>query len=102
MVKSLPPLEQGLGEPQSQGEGISNTKGVPPALPGRQSKFDVSGGLPQLKVDEASNRQPLSIMVALKSAAPHLIDVITGESATHRTWCGWYIRRSLFTAGFKA
>ena len=38
MVKSLPPLEQGLGEPQSQGEGISND-GIHPlhgqeAMPG--------------------------------------------------------------------
>jgi hypothetical protein len=35
-----------------------NTKGVPPALPGRQSKFDVSGGMPRLSIDETPEREP--------------------------------------------
>jgi hypothetical protein len=37
---------------------LSNTKGVPPALPGRQSKFDVSGGMPRLSIDETPEREP--------------------------------------------
>jgi hypothetical protein len=36
----------------------ANTKGVPPALPGRQSKFDVSGGMPRLSIDETPEREP--------------------------------------------
>jgi hypothetical protein len=35
----------------------SNTKGDPPALPGRQSKFDISGGRPRLSIGETPEGQ---------------------------------------------
>ncbi len=31
---------------------------VPPALPGRQQQFDVSGGNPRLSTDETPHREP--------------------------------------------
>jgi hypothetical protein len=36
----------------------TNTKGDPPALPGRQSKFDISGGRPRLFFGETPEREP--------------------------------------------
>ena len=33
-------------------------KGVPPALPGRQQKFDISGGRLPRSIDETPNREP--------------------------------------------
>src|SRR5450432_2811235 len=32
--------------------------GDPPALPGRQSKFDISGGRPRLSIGETPEREP--------------------------------------------
>jgi hypothetical protein len=36
----------------------ANPMGVPPALPGRQSEFDVCGGSPRLSIDETPPREP--------------------------------------------
>jgi NADPH:quinone reductase len=49
---SVPPFEV------SRLAARSNPLGVPPALPGRQSKFDVCGGSPRLSIDETPPREP--------------------------------------------
>ena len=36
----------------------SNTMGVPPALPGRQYKINISRGAPRLSIDETPDREP--------------------------------------------
>ena len=41
--------------------------GVPPALPGRQQKFDVSGGRHRRSVGEAPNREPPSTRRGVRS-----------------------------------
>ena len=43
-----------------RGSGSLNPMGVPPALPGRQQKFDISGGRHRRAIDEIPNREPPS------------------------------------------
>src|SRR5216684_2009347 len=59
--------------------------GVPPALPGRQQKFDVSGGRPPWAIDETPNREPPST----RNGVPSMDDY---ESLSHSKWeCKYHV-----------
>src|SRR5437762_322313 len=53
--------------------------GVPPALPGRQQKFDISGGRPPGSIDETLNREPPST----RKGVPSMDEF---ESLSHTKW----------------
>jgi putative transposase len=56
--------------------------GVPPALPGRQQKFDISGSRP---IDETPNREPPST----RKGVPSMDDF---ESLSHTKWeCKYHV-----------
>ena len=65
-----------------------NTKGDPPALPGRQSKFDISGGRPRLSIGEIPKRKPPKhshgrkmTAVPPEYAASRVVGLVHGKSA---------------------
>src|SRR6202158_1425559 len=59
--------------------------GVPPALPGRQQKFDISGGRHRRAIDETPNREPPST----RKGVPSMDDY---ESLSHTKWeCKYHV-----------
>src|SRR6201981_1640306 len=59
--------------------------GVPPALPGRQQKFDISGGRLRESIDETPNREPPST----RKGVPSMDDY---ESLSHTKWeCKYHV-----------
>ena len=72
--------------------------GVPPALPGRQQKFDISGGRHRRAIDETPNREPPST----RTGVPSMDDY---ESLSHSKWeCKYHVvfipkcrRKTLYT-----
>lgn len=57
--------------------------GLPPALPGRQSTLDISGGIPRLKeLAEAARGKPLGIVAARTPVALHVMGIVEVNSAT--------------------
>src|SRR5437762_5978678 len=59
--------------------------GVPPALPGRQQKFDISGGRPPGSIDETLNREPPST----RKGVPSMDEF---ESLSHTKWeCKYHV-----------
>src|SRR6516162_8699206 len=59
--------------------------GVPPALPGRQQKFDISGGRLRRAIDETPNREPPST----RTGVPSMDDY---ESLSHTKWeCKYHV-----------
>src|SRR6516164_8612214 len=59
--------------------------GVPPALPGRQQKFDISGGRLRRAIDETPNREPPST----RRGVPSMDDY---ESLSHSKWeCKYHV-----------
>src|SRR6201997_2280990 len=64
---------------------LLNQKGVPPALPGRQQKFDVSGDRLPRPTDETPNREPPST----RNGVPSMDDY---ESLSHTKWeCKYHV-----------
>src|SRR4030088_250273 len=59
--------------------------GVPPALPGRQQKFDISGGRHRRAIDETPNREQPST----RRGVPSMDDY---ESLSHSKWeCKYHV-----------
>src|SRR6266568_6465301 len=59
--------------------------GVPPALPGRQQKFDISGGRHRRSIDETPNREPPSTRRGVPSMGDY-------ESLSHSKWeCKYHV-----------
>src|SRR5881394_4076268 len=59
--------------------------GVPPALPGRQQKFDISGGRPPGSIDETLNSEPPST----RKGVPSMDEF---ESLSHTKWeCKYHV-----------
>ena len=79
---------QNLGENKAGKSSRPNTKGDPPALPGRQSKFDISGGRPRLSIGEIPERKPPKhshgrkmAAVPPEYAASRVVGLVQGKSA---------------------
>jgi hypothetical protein len=64
----------------------SHPMGVPPALPGRQSEFDVCGGGPRLSIDETPPREPPKHTILEAASMDEL------ESLNHSRWeCKYHV-----------
>src|SRR5262249_1933629 len=66
--------------------------GVPPALPGRQQRVDISGSRPRRAIDETPNREPPST----RRGVPSIDDY---ERLSHSQWeCKYHV---VFTAKYR-